>query len=273
MKQQTLSRRQMLGLGVAASALVGALACGGMTTLGLLWLRSQRRGIPATSEGELAIGAENPTTPTPAPPEMVNREAWGALQPNHEARTEGGFYSEENPNGWRVYEESLSEIYRTVVVHHSAFYEGTDLRTLAEVQRLHREDRGWADVAYHYFVGRSGLLYEGRALAVRGSHVGGYNTGSLGICLLGNFMEQEPTDAQILSAQRLLVWAAKALALTHIAGHQSFNPETECPGINLTPYLMQFAAVTQLEIGTDGYVPPGEPGENDSACACGINHA
>ncbi|MCA9914400.1 MAG: N-acetylmuramoyl-L-alanine amidase [Anaerolineae bacterium] len=269
MKQQSLSRRQMLGLGVAASALVGALTCGGMTTLGLLWLRSQRRGRPATNEAAF-IGEAHTVTPTPAPPEMVSREGWGALEPNHDARTEGGFYSEENPNGWRVYEGDLADMYRTVVIHHTAFYEGTDLRTLAEVQRLHREDRGWADVAYHYFVGRSGLLYEGRALNVRGSHVGGYNTGSLGVCLLGNFMEQEPTDAQILSAQRLLVWAAKALALTHIAGHQDFNPETECPGTNLIPYITQFAAVTQLQVGTDGYIPPEDAA---AACACGGTHA
>ncbi len=267
MSGPSLSRRQMLGLGAAASAIVGVVACGGMTTLGLLWLRSQRRSAPQI--GGQPVPIETAQTPTPEAPAMVRREAWGALEPNHDARAERGFYSDANPNGWRVYEGELAEIYRTVVIHHTAFYEGTDLRTLAEAQRLHREDRGWADVAYHYFVGRSGLLYEGRALNVRGSHVGGYNTGSLGVCLLGNFVEQEPTDAQILSTQRLLRWATERLALTHIAAHQAFNPGTECPGTTLLPYIPQFAAVANLQIGTDGYVPPND---GASACACGVDH-
>ena len=46
---------------------------------------------------------------------------------------------------------------------------------------------GWADVGYHYLVDKDGTIYEGRNIAIRGAHTQGHNTGSAGVCLLGDF--------------------------------------------------------------------------------------
>lgn len=246
----TLSRRQMLTLG----ALTAACSWGGIGLLTLLF----------RAESEPIIRIVTPeATPLPAPP-MIPRAVWGALPPNHEAKYEAGFYSADNPEGWRIYEGELHEVYQTVVVHHSVIYDETDPRTLLAIQTLHRETRQWADVAYHFFVGKNGLIYEGRDWSVRGTHVGGYNTGSIGVCLLGNFMEQEPPPPQIDAAQILIKWLALRLQLSHIAGHRDFNAETDCPGDNVYSYIAQFGASADLQIGIDGYLPPDAP----PTCAC-----
>jgi len=246
MDKQKISRRQLLmGLGTAAlAALASALgALGGF----ILWLLGRRK---ANIVVEQAVTA----TPPAPQPQIVSRAAWGAWPPDHSASNEKGFYSPENETGWLIYEGELQDHYQTLVVHHAAFDEGSDRATLAEVQRLHRLERQWADVAYHFLVGRSGSIYEGRDWHVRGTHVAGFNTGSIGICLLGNYMQQQPTAQQLTQAQWLINWLAERLQLTHIAGHRDFNTGTLCPGDHLAPYIQIFAQRAGLQAGTEGYL-------------------
>lgn len=248
-----ISRRNFLiGLGVLGSGAMTCV-CGGTVGTGL-FLLSQG----ASSETPTIA----PISPIPTAsqyiemPPVISRNSWGALPPNHNAPNETDFYNQDNPNGWRVYDGELDESYQTVIIHHSAFYEDNDLDTLLEVQNVHRNDRGWADIAYHYLIGQNGLIYEGRDIQVRGTHVEGYNSGSLGICLLGNFVVQAPTTAQLLRTLELINWASERLRLTHIASHRNFNTLTECPGDNLVPYIDQFAESAGLITGTGGYIAP-----------------
>jgi len=258
MRQQTIkrsqrppSRRHLLMMGIAG--LSGILACAGGGIIGFLWVQ-RRRTLPRDI---IYVTQTPPPTASLPTPQIISREQWGALPPNHDARNESGFYDPtENPEGWRVYDTALSAAYQTVVIHHSVVYSMDDAQTLLEIQDLHRDDRGWADVAYHFFVGKNGAIYRGRDWSVRGTHVGGYNTGSLGVCLLGNFMEEDPTPVQIERAQQLINWLAQQLQLTHLAGHRDFNDETLCPGDNLSRLLDTFADAAGLARGIDGYVPP-----------------
>lgn len=250
---RTLSRRQMLaGLGGLA-ALIG---CGGVA--GGLWLAGRALAERDAAGRVVVVTATPPPTTAPGPV-IVARQAWGALPPDHTAWAENGFYGPDNIEGWRIYTEPLPQVYQTVVIHHSVIDEGDDLRTLAEIQRTHRADRGWADVAYHYFVAQSGIIYAGRDLHARGAHVGGYNTGSVGVCLLGDFTRMEPTPAQLSNARDLVVWLARSLALTHLAGHSAFNAETVCPGPNLARYLDDLASAAGLLRGAGGYIAPQPP--------------
>lgn len=261
-RTQRITRRRFLQwLGILGG---GAAAGTAATAFGLSQLQRTQPHIVVVTN------TPAPVSPTPDnTPRIVARADWGAVAPNHLARNETGFYdSATNPQGWYTYDDVRSS-YQTAVVHHSVLYEGDDRASLLEVQRTHRVERGWADVGYHFFVGKDGTLYEGRVLSSRGAHVGGYNTGSVGICLLGNYMAQQPPAVQVQAAQRLLNWLAVYLNLTHLAGHRAFNSNTVCPGDNLLPYLAQFAANAGLQIGTEGYVPPeAEAGTRNGASVC-----
>jgi hypothetical protein len=250
------SRRDFLGL-TGMAAVAGGLSCiGGI--VGYLILKEATRSSPAAA-----------TLPTPSAPranrikqidrpEIITRAGWSARAPDHAAENEPGFYSLDNAEGWRDYEGDLRAIYRTVVVHHSVIYETDDLTTMQEIQKEHMDLRKWADIGYHFGVGQSGQVFEGRALNARGTHVEHFNTGSVGVVFFGNFQFIQPTPEQIDAGRRLIDWLALRLELTHLAGHSDFNDFTVCPGNNLRPYLAAFAVSAGLVLGTGGYEPSPE---------------
>lgn len=257
------SRREFLGL-VGMGLLGGSLVCiGGM--LGYLAQdRLTARSRPARPSMSPELGTLPPTAERPTTlkridrPTIQPRAAWNARAVNHDAANETGFYSLTNVEGWREYEADLRHAYQTLVVHHSVLYGDDDASTMLEIQNQHMDMRRWADIGYHFGVGRSGAVYEGRALKARGTHVEGYNTGSVGVVFLGNFEDEVPSPTQIDTGRQLINWLALRLELTHLAGHRNFNDFTECPGAHMLPYLVQFADSAGLTLGTSGYQPPPE---------------
>ena len=101
--------------------------------------------------------------------------------------------------------------------------------------------RGFADVAYHFLIDSEGVIYEGREINVRGAHVQGFNTGSVGIVLIGNFSETEPTQAQTDSLENLVDYLRYTYEIRYLAGHKDYpdqSPDgTECPGVYMYPLL------------------------------------
>lgn len=240
-------------------ALAGGFCAGGVA---MAFLRNRPRVVV------LPHGDDSPVaSPTNVRPPIVSRAEWGALPINHQARNEHGFYQRSgNPEGWYVYEGDLRDSYQTLILHHSSFYEADGLATLSEVQRLHREDRMWADIGYHFMVDIDGTIYEGRDLAARGVHTGGYNTGSVGVCLLGDFRFAAPAAAQWEGTVALGSWLVAELALSHVAGHRQFNKATECPGAALLARLPEMAALLGVEYGTAGYAPATSAGDGCHCC-------
>jgi len=253
-KRRGLSRRQV----IQGLALAGAIG-GGAAATAVLRNRPRLVVLPHGDDRPVA-------SPAFVRPAVVSRGEWGALPVNHQARNENGFYQRgSNPEGWYVYDGSLRDSYQTLIAHHSSFYEADGLATLREVQRLHRDDRQWADIGYHFLVDIDGRIYEGRDLAARGVHTMGYNTGSVGVCLLGDFRLAAPSAAQWEGTVALGRWLVEALALSHLAGHRQFNQSTLCPGAALLARLPEMAALLELEYGTAGYVPTAHAGD---VCPC-----
>ncbi|MCB8944828.1 MAG: N-acetylmuramoyl-L-alanine amidase [Ardenticatenaceae bacterium] len=187
--------------------------------------------------------------------DLITRAGWGAGAANWQTSDEAGaFDAETNPIGHLIYPEPLSDWLNTLVVHHSAL---DYLAGPREIQRLHILENGFGDVGYHFLVDGLGQVYEGRPLNERGAHTGGYNTGTVGICLLGNFEIVQPVMAQLNSLHQVAVYLRDTVGIMHLAGHRGFQPEaTVCPGVHLWPLLSDVATEAGLIWGTDGYVVP-----------------
>lgn len=249
--QVKVSRRQLLGiLGVLGAGTGAICSCGTVATLVAL------SNAPSPTPTTPPPTATPRIVPTVEKPPIIKRADWGALLPDHTALNESGYYdANTNPEGWYVYPDTLKNSYQTLVIHHSGFYFHNAPTTLLEIQRNHREDRGWADIAYHFLVDTDGTIYEGRDIFARGAHVEGYNTGSVGVCLLGNFTIEAPSNAQLSATYLLNNWLAQYLQLTHLTGHNKFNDWTQCPGTFLSTHIDDMATRAGLISGTEGYIP------------------
>lgn len=239
---------------IPAGTTVAVWIVGGQaSTIQILPPMAATNDIPDTPEQPPPTGQMLPLGPT----SMISRIGWGAADRAWAPGGEAGFYDPQtNPGGWLTYAEPLANWLTSIVVHHSAleFYHGP-----REIQRLHMHRVGFADVGYHFLIDGLGQVYEGRPFSVRGTHTGGFNTGTVGICLLGNFEVVHPPTAQIQTLMTLINYLAPAFLITHMAGHRDFQPgATVCPGANLWPLLREIASQTGVSFGTDGYA--GAPG-------------
>ena len=96
--------------------------------------------------------------------------------------------------------------------------EDKEVEIVREIETLHVDKLGWADIGYHFMVGPSGKVYEGRPLPVLGAHTGGFNEGSIGIGFLGcydsvgcpkeGYRVNQVTDAMIEAAAKLSAFMA-----------------------------------------------------------------
>ena len=132
---------------------------------------------------------------------------------------------------------SLSAI-EQIVVHHSA---GNSQETVESVNRYHIGpnhvcDSGCPGVLYTLMVDRKGVLYPLHDFEVITYHIQDQNTKSLGICVLGNFEQEEPSAVQLKALQRGISYVQQRLGrkipvTTHGTTCTACN--TDCPGTNL----------------------------------------
>lgn len=152
------------------------------------------------------------STAADASPSILRRSAWGA------AAFRG------NP--------SIASALRLAIVHHTA--SGNDYTAaqvpaiLRSVQAYHQNTNGWNDIAYNFLVDRFGRIWEGRAggidRAVIGGHTFGCNTGSVGVCYIGNLVNQALPPAAESAIASLLSWKFNQIHAVSPVGSTSFAP-------------------------------------------------
>ena len=101
------------------------------------------------------------------------------------------------------------------------------------IDRFHRS-KGWEGIGYHFVLTPDGLIYVGRKLDKSGAHTVGHNATGIGVCLLGNFDDEDLTAAQWISLKYLLAWLCHAFTIPCdcIHFHREFANKT-CPGRRL----------------------------------------
>ncbi len=190
-------------------------------------------------------------------PAAVNRSVWGA-----------SFGLNEN-----IYIPPATYTDVThLIVHHSA---GTNISSnwqsvVAAIFDFHVNTNGWQDIGYNWLIDPNGVLYKGRGGGdnVLGAHMCGYNSNTMGVCLLGNFVNLKPDKKALLTLKKLFSWKSCKEDINpegggpivsyygnmaNISGHKDgCSPNyTSCPGQNVYVLLDSLREITQVYINSE----------------------
>lgn len=149
--------------------------------------------------------------------QIIPRRAWTATQPNYNLAV------------------SLDGVLR-ITLHHTGVAAAhvrsrDDAARFLNAIRDNHVARGWADIGYHFAIDPAGRIWEARPLTLQGAHVRGHNEHNLGIVLLGNFEEEQPTPAALGALTRFVADRMKrhGVPLARLFTHRELGP-TLCPG-------------------------------------------
>lgn len=242
-------------------------------------------GGPPLEERE---AAEVVVTPAPDPTTYASASADATPMPGVISRAGWGA-NESIRRGSPSYAPSL----RYSVVHHTA---GSNTYTAAEapavvrgIYSYHVNTLGWSDIAYNVLVDRFGKVYEGRSgglsRAVVGAHAKGFNTGSFGIAVMGEFTAVAPPQVALDAVADAIAWkfrvhdvdplgsvtitsggsnkfaAGQSISISTIFGHRDVGL-TVCPGSSFysrLPTLRSMVATRVAALPPIGHSPGSPP--------------
>ncbi|MFQ5688464.1 MAG: peptidoglycan recognition family protein [Candidatus Scalindua sp.] len=127
--------------------------------------------------------------------------------------------------------------WKYIVIHHSA----SDSGNAASIGKYHKNERGWVNgLGYDFLIGngngsRDGQIEVGNRWnkQIDGAHAGNpeYNKYGIGICLVGNFENDYPTESQVSSLLYLIKYLQKRCNIPrdNVIMHRTFR-KTACPG-------------------------------------------
>lgn len=164
---------------------------------------------------------------------------------------------------------------QTITVHHTDTPNGDadPAATVRAIYEYHAVTLDWGDIGYHFLIDEAGIVYEGRYSGddnvpafnsdgdlVTAFHTAGYNSGNLGIALLGTLTDQGPTDAAKASLVRLIKVISRFKGLDPqakvtftnpvngvtkdvetVSGHRDWL-QTDCPGQTMYDLLTEVRA-------------------------------
>lgn len=136
-----------------------------------------------------------------------------------------------------VNDQPCERLITELIVHCSATPAGRDV-TASDIRHWHREERGFADIGYHFVVRLDGRVECGRPLAVAGAHCRGHNSRSVGVCYVGGISSDgRPADTRTPAQRQALLGLLMALRCrfpcASIHGHRDFAPKA-CPCFDAT---------------------------------------
>lgn len=233
-----VTRRQMV-LASVSMMLTGCATDQQMTGIerpGPIWPEDVTRPVP--SGQALVVPSRpvpppvNPVTPPPAAPAVAS----GPVRAISRAS-----WAKADPIGSRI--NRMGNV-QMITVHHEGWtpvwFEDTKSTAdrLDGIRRSHIDRLRAGDIGYHYIIDRAGRVWEGRNTAYQGAHVREHNENNLGIMVLGNFDQQQPSTAQISTLRSVIVASAKQyrVPVSKVYTHKELN-RTECPGKVLQAHM------------------------------------
>lgn len=152
-------------------------------------------GQAAASGIDPIVDAKNVT----GMPKVITRAGWGANENN---RCKGADYDSKLVGA---------------TVHHTAgsnnYTESQSAGIVRGIYQYHAQTLGWCDIGYNALVDKYGNIFEGRYGGldknVQGAHAGGFNTGTFGISMMGNYTSVAPSEAALNSVGNMIGWRLK----------------------------------------------------------------
>ncbi len=201
-------------------------------------------------------------------PTIIPRAAWGADESIKRAKP--------------LYAPAL----RFALIHHTVNSNSyTPAQSAAIVRGIyvyHVKGNGWNDIGYNFLVDKYGQIFEGRYggidKPVIGAHSQGFNTGSVGVAMVGNYDSSGISEAARTALVKLLAWrldvahidplsflnvlslgnqkfpAGIPVNLRAISGHRDVY-FTECPGNALYAQIPSIAQSVAATGGPKLYAP------------------
>lgn len=118
-----------------------------------------------------------------------------------------------------------------IVIHHSATDDDRSAKAIAE---YHVKNRGWPGIAYHFLVHQDGRIEYTQGIEVVSFGVARRNDNTLHICLVGNWTQRQPPEAQLVAARKLIDNLCFDLGRVYpVVGHKEIalrDYATACPG-------------------------------------------
>lgn len=156
-------------------------------------------GQAAASGIDPIVDAKNVT----GMPKVITRAGWGANENN---RCKGADYDSKLVGA---------------TVHHTAgsnnYTESQSAGIVRGIYQYHAQTLGWCDIGYNALVDKYGNIFEGRYGGldknVQGAHAGGFNTGTFGISMMGNYTSVAPSEAALNSVGNMIGWRLKVAGI------------------------------------------------------------
>ncbi|MFL5778999.1 MAG: N-acetylmuramoyl-L-alanine amidase [Chloroflexota bacterium] len=206
-------------------------------------------------EGATATSLGGTVAAAAAEPAVISRAGWGA---DESLRFDA--------QGNELWTPAFYPVQKLIVHHTATANSDPDpAATVRSIYYYHAVTQGWGDIGYNFLIDEAGRVYEGRysrpyaagetptgadtaGRGVTAAHVAGYNSGTVGVSLLGTLTSRDATGAARDALERILAWEADRNGIDpngtslytnpvngtqktfpNIAGHRDLAA-TECPG-------------------------------------------
>lgn len=151
-----------------------------------------------------------------------------------------------------------------VFIHHSDTAHAGGLDHLEEqkqaariIQNFHMDVRGWSDIAYHYLIfqpygnAEYARVFEGRMVKHVPAAQLGHNTGTIAVCVVGNFDHADKVkDNTVWAIAKLLTEQRNKTGIhdPHTIGGHRDVVQTTCPGDTLYGQIPRIARDAGLRV-------------------------
>ena len=136
-----------------------------------------------------------------------------------------------------------------VVVHHTA---GTNNYTMDQsasivrgIYHYHAVTLDWGDIGYNFLVDKWGRAFEGRkgtlsspaGKMVAGAHDQGFNSGTMGISMMGTYQSEAPSQATLNTVGALAGWQLRRAGVSNMSESAGFRPKGSNPKYRAGTYI------------------------------------